>query len=776
MKQGERLLQNGECMSTILDRQILSLYITLLLSVGCLGYAELGQGLPETPYLYSLIFLAIGVAYWAEGKHSLTVAASNALAVALILAGIGWLILKLQMRQFSIEPGNGVVREIVTYTGPILCSLLLAKLFRPKSASDQWLLQLLGLVQVILASVLAMSSRMDRDAPLFPVLMLMYLASVSWAIRLFYLRGEVDQTSSVMKPVKTELGWFSAIPVGWFLFCILIAMVIFFCLPQSGSDASAMLGLDSSETGNTSNIDLNADGTIQISDERVMRIWAKDKNGPLKLPDTLRLRGAILSDYNEGKKVWRPFPAAMSATFELNTEPAELTDDCIRMDYDIDVAQIQELGKPRQAKFTTNVIVPLFLPDPPTNGNYQSDRISTVTRVRSRTPLNMNAFEGQSWLSLSQKVSTLSVTHDYSGKLNANEWEQTFKSLPMEYASYMRGLGKIPKSIEDPGRIAKFSQDILNEEKLGTTATDREKALALERHLGAGKYTYSLNRRKQDSTIDPIEDFLFNVKEGHCERYASALAMMLRSIGIKSRIIIGYRGAEWNELGSFYLVRQYHAHAWVEALVGMDTIADGSRKLQWLVLDPTPMTDVKGTDDFYTSPLTFARYLWEFFILDFGGQAQRAKLLAQFQKTSLGRFINWWISLDPWQSVSLLIGLLFVMISGGWLIIRWWRNRRLRNQANMQFTRISIPFYQRLLKLLSRRGWSPLPSQTPAEFASQVQSQLLAKQQQVLADIPVALVIPYYAVRFGSVSLDENQTNSLEQQLKALQLGLKHAT
>ena len=66
--------------------------------------------------------------------------------------------------------------------------------------------------------------------------------------------------------------------------------------------------------------------------------------------------------------------------------------------------------------------------------------------------------------------------------------------------------------------IAKFSMDILTKSKLGAGASDREKAMALVRHLAGGEYTYSLNRRKQDTTIDPTEDFLFNVKEGHCVR------------------------------------------------------------------------------------------------------------------------------------------------------------------------------------------------------------------------------------------------------------------
>ncbi|MFT3879312.1 MAG: transglutaminase domain-containing protein [Gemmatales bacterium] len=762
-------------MSTILDRQLLSLYVTLLLSVGCLGYAELGQGLPETPYLYSLIFVAFGVAYWAEGKHHLTIAASNAVAVGLILAGFGWIILKVQMRQVTADPGNGVVRELVTYTGPILCSLLLAKLFRPKSASDQWLLQLLGLVQVILASVLAMSSRMDRDAPLFPVLMLLYLASLSWALRLFYLRGETDQTSNALKPAPVQLRWFSMIPAGWFLFCMLVAVVIFFCLPHSGTDISAAQGLDNNETGSTSNIDLNADGTIEVSDERVMRIWAKNKNGAVMLPETLRLRGAILSDYNERTKVWRPFPTSMSVPLELDTDPGPLPENGIRFEYDIDVAQIQELGKPRQARFTTNFVIPLFLTDPPASESYQTSCFSTPARSRNRTPLNVNPFEGQSWLSLTQKFPTITVTHDYSGKLNSKDWEQTVRTLPPEYSSYMTGLGKVPRSIDTSGRIAKLSQDILAKNNLPASANDRDKALALEKHLSAGEYTYSLNRRKQDTALDPSEDFLFNVKEGHCERYASALVMMLRSIGIKSRIIIGYRGAEWNELGSFYLIRQLHAHAWVEALVGVETMADGSRKLQWLVLDPTPVTDAKVKDTGYTSPLTFARYLWEFFILDFSGQAQRGKLLAQFQKTTLGQFIMWWLSLDAWQSISLLVGFLFALTALCWLLVRWWRKRRTRHLEGLHLSGLVIPFYQRLLKLLSRRGWKPEPSQTPAEFATHVQYQLLSNNHEQLAGIPHAVISPYYAVRFGGASLDQQQTDSLHQQLQTLQTGLQGA-
>ena len=51
-----------------------------------------------------------------------------------------------------------------------------------------------------------------------------------------------------------------------------------------------------------------------------------------------------------------------------------------------------------------------------------------------------------------------------------------------------------------------------------------------------------------DSSLDPVEDFLVNRKQGHCEYFASALALLLRSIDIPSRVINGFKGGDWNEL------------------------------------------------------------------------------------------------------------------------------------------------------------------------------------------------------------------------------------
>ena len=75
--------------------------------------------------------------------------------------------------------------------------------------------------------------------------------------------------------------------------------------------------------------------------------------------------------------------------------------------------------------------------------------------------------------------------------------------------------------------------------------------------------------------LDPIEDFVANHRTGHCEYFASALVLMLRSQGIPARMIIGYKGGEFNSLGHYYVVQQRHAHAWVEAWMPPGEVPDG---------------------------------------------------------------------------------------------------------------------------------------------------------------------------------------------------------
>ncbi len=103
------------------------------------------------------------------------------------------------------------------------------------------------------------------------------------------------------------------------------------------------------------------------------------------------------------------------------------------------------------------------------------------------------------------------------------------------------------------------------------------KATAIESYLRTHyKYTLQLSRIVPH---DPLAEFLFERKQGHCEYFASSMAVMLRSLGIPSRIVNGFSTGEFNDLTSQYVVRASDAHSWVEAFFP----GHG-----WIAFDPTP--------------------------------------------------------------------------------------------------------------------------------------------------------------------------------------------
>ena len=106
---------------------------------------------------------------------------------------------------------------------------------------------------------------------------------------------------------------------------------------------------------------------------------------------------------------------------------------------------------------------------------------------------------------------------------------------------------------------------------------DFDKAAAIENYLKT-RFGYTL-QLPQTPVKDPIANFLFERKQGHCEYFASAMAVMLRTIGIPSRVVNGFRSDEFNDLTGNYVVRAKDAHAWVEAYFP---------GYGWQTFDPTP--------------------------------------------------------------------------------------------------------------------------------------------------------------------------------------------
>ncbi|HQK93244.1 MAG TPA: transglutaminaseTgpA domain-containing protein [Armatimonadota bacterium] len=123
----------------------------------------------------------------------------------------------------------------------------------------------------------------------------------------------------------------------------------------------------------------------------------------------------------------------------------------------------------------------------------------------------------------------------------------------------------------DSARIRELAQELI---RGATTLYDR--VAALQRHIEA-TCVYNLAAPRYDGSKDAVEQFLFERREGTCAEFASALALMCRSVGIPARLAGGYNSGERRGDSGTYAIRSDHAHAWVE--VNFDGVG-------WVTFDP----------------------------------------------------------------------------------------------------------------------------------------------------------------------------------------------
>jgi hypothetical protein len=341
-----------------------------------------------------------------------------------------------------------------------------------------------------------------------------------------------------------------------------------------------------------------------------------------------------------------------------------------------------------------------------------------------------------------------------------------------------------------------------------------DKALALERHFRATQlYSYSLNLdMERNHELDPLEDFVANHRTGYCEYFAGALVLMLRSQGIPARMVIGYKGGELNSLGHYFVVKQRHAHAWVEAWMPSSDVAaweiagPAGGGGVWYRLDPTPgvrETFTSATEDTLARRLAhtfdYADLLWRDYVLSLNKSRQedtiydpltaRATALpAWLEARTVHRWLRRWsarlgVDLVPPPGRGgprAFEGRLGLVIGGGLLVVfglvqaarfarrrfaRWWtaRSRGPRAAAHPP------AFYRRLEQLLAQLPLRRRAGQTPRELALAAQQRLSgAGTPSPVTQIPAEIVTEYYRVRFGAARLDKSQTAAIEHALHTL--------
>lgn len=278
-------------------------------------------------------------------------------------------------------------------------------------------------------------------------------------------------------------------------------------------------------------------------------------------------------------------------------------------------------------------------------------------------------------------------------------------------------------------------------------ASDWDKATAIESYLRREfGYTMRLPEREPD---DPTAYFLFERRAGHCEYFASAMAVLLRASGIPSRVATGFLGGVFNPLSGWYVIRASDAHTWVEAYLS---------GAGWTSFDPTPPDPNAAPPGLWLRLLLVAdaaETFWNEWVLqyDLDRQLTLAARVEQMRRTlswsGLEQTSKLWGRSSAWvesrlRGLATLAAVMAALLLAGPPAARWlMARRRTRRIARGKVTASDATLlYRRLLADLRRRGIQKPAASTPAEFARSLSDEEL---RGLVADFTHA----YNALRFG---------------------------
>ncbi len=258
-------------------------------------------------------------------------------------------------------------------------------------------------------------------------------------------------------------------------------------------------------------------------------------------------------------------------------------------------------------------------------------------------------------------------------------------------------------------------------------------ARALEAYLEEG---YGYTRAPRDTTLDaPLTSFLFERRTGHCEYFATSLAVLLRSLGHPSRLVTGYARPRLNPVTGHWTVRRGHAHAWVEVR------GDDAR---WHAVDPTPGGSRPPPEPTPLAPLSDAvgRW-WTEGVLAYDGGVQVAAL------TGMGGWIQAGITgrpvgqRTPWLGLGLLLGPFAIALATSILAFRA-LGRRLAGEPSPRPSGRVARLHHRARRAITRAGVAVPDALPPVEAARWVQQRAPA-----VGDHLEALAWLHYRVRYG---------------------------
>jgi protein-glutamine gamma-glutamyltransferase len=531
---------------------------------------------------------------------------------------------------------------------------------------------------------------------------------------------------------------------------IILGSALFFIFPRFTAGYLGRASMQPSlMTGFSDNVELGQIGEIKKNSEVVMRV----KTGrPVPYP-MLRWRGTALTTF-DGKRWTKPHP--------LEEELASNADGWIYL-----VAPGQTAHAPgTQLQYT------VFLEPIASSAIFTASQAIAMRGNFSGENSNANGRGPGSYIRRDETDSLLNPFGNYSAlrymaisRLPGLDVAK-LRVADSDYSDAIRGKYlQLPDALD--ARIPELARQIT-----AGAANSYDKARAVESFLRA-RFGYTLNLTGKPGD-DPLANFLFVTRAGHCEYFASAMTILLRTLDIPAREVNGFLPGDYNDLAGDYIVRASDAHSWVEVYF------PGSG---WVTFDPTPAgSEQSGLLSRLGKYIDWIQLSWNEWVInyDFSHQVQMAQTL-QRSSRSWTQSLHAWFEhaqsynrqrlkslqlrhgtlglLLPLLLISLLVILRYQVLSK--LIRRlrlyWQLHRPQSRQANPL---LASRLYVELLRLLERRGFARRPAETPLEFASHVQTPALAPAVREFTSI-------YAVARYGGARCDTLRLRHLLEQIRA---------
>lgn len=692
----------------------------------------------------------------------------------------------------------------------------------PLMAISQWLFTLLLVTMwsrqdnraygqmLVMSLVLIVAGAINTASLIYGLLLVGYLFLSLYCCLLFHLKIEAEQATRTSSAMRNGPG-FGVTGADYRLFrrslrrlttiiatvSITLGLIVFLFFPRAQSPGLLMqmqMSQPAPLTGFSERLGFEQVARISQNPQVVAHVVVTRNGEPVRLP-VLYLRGVTLDVYSGESS------SAEGLNWQwLRSQRLTSTSDIVSSS--LAATRLPEVSAPGDLEQS------ILLQPTGSTALFVLDGVSSL-RLNQPSDLVYNAADGTIRLSSLQQ-SSVQYTAVSTGEPPAYVAPSDTGARPFATPRIWRSaeLATVPEESVIAPRIAEYARraDVCGADGKGRTLAKLRGPTRIPHPLDATiaenivqhfqktfRYTLDLSDAKRHPHTDPLEAFLYQDRRGHCEYFAGAMALLCQSLGMDARVVIGFRAGmeDYNRLGGYFVIRQSHAHAWVEVLT-----------LQgWKRFDPT----VGG--DGYTSALPghgilrrlsdlvdYLQYKWATSVVTYSNQnradilqhldsfftestsrsretAQRVKdyLLSERGYILSSRVLSAGIA----GSILVLLAAITIFLAEKRRMYRRAERIGLGNLPAQRRLRLArqLAFYDDLLLALSRQRIHRDAHQTPLEFAQSLTYLPADAYQQVNG-----LTRIFYRIRFGEQRLSAPQRRNLHQIVVRLSHSLGRAT